>query len=326
MDEFSKLSGIIYVGKWTFNVIDIKDKALYAEYIRRTRYPANLWSSNFDFLWAVSKSPIRKVLWKIVDDMLVTFGYLKSGALYLICLPFGEGDVEKVMNVLFKCLKYCADWNRDKNPGTVVKVVNEQQLEFLKQHPQFSNTFKVIGLVGKEKFFSIKKLISLSGKDFDTIRRKINKFHRLCPGAAVRIYTDADFKDVMKLGEYWSETSGQKYSYVFDNIYFKEIVKHSKELGHTILVVVYDGKIIGMVSGGGLPTGESWWCISKFMNKYDGLSEFLVVEIAKAINRENPSIELMNAAEDLGPGGLRFFKERFRPVLDLRRYVLMFKE
>lgn len=326
MGEFSKLSGITYVGEWAFNVIDVKDKSVYAAYIERTEYPANLWSSNFDFLWAVSQSSVRKVLWKVVDDMLVTFGYLKSGVLYLICLPYGVGDVEKVIKVVHKCLKYCADWNKDKDPGTVVKVVNEQQLEFLKQHPQFNYIFKVVGLVGKEKFFSIKKLISLPGKDFDTIRRKINKFRRLCPGAVVREYTDADFEEVMKLGEYWSETSGQKYSYVFDTIYFKEIVKHSKELGHTILLVEYGGKIIGMVSGGALPTGESWWCISKFMNKYDGLSEFLVVEIAKAINRENPSIELMNAAEDLGPGGLRFFKERFRPVLDLRRYVLKFKE
>ena len=75
MDEFSKLSGIINVGKWSFNVIDISDKALYSKYIGKTQYPANLWSSNFDFLWAISQSPARKVLWKLVDDMLVTFGY-----------------------------------------------------------------------------------------------------------------------------------------------------------------------------------------------------------------------------------------------------------
>ncbi|MDP4088594.1 MAG: phosphatidylglycerol lysyltransferase domain-containing protein [Bacillota bacterium] len=326
MDEFSKLSGVIQLGQWSFNVIDISDKELYSDYIRKTRYPANLWSANFDFLWAVSQSRIRKVLWKIVDNMLVTFGYLLSGPLYLICLPYGEGDVEKVVKAAVDCLRYCADWNKDKDPGTVIKVVNEQQLEFLKQHPGFQDFFRVTGLVGKEKFFSIPKLLSLHGKDFDTIRRKINKFRKTCPGAAVREYREEDFKKVMKLGEYWSETSGKKYSNVFDNIYFREIIRHCRELNHIVLVVEYDGKIIGMVSGGDLPNGQSWWCLSKFMNDYDGLSEFLVIEIARAINRRNHRIELMNAAEDLGPGGLRFFKERFRPALDLKRYVLKFKE
>ena len=325
MDEFSKLSGIINVGKWSFNVIDISDKALYSKYIGKTQYPANLWSSNFDFLWAISQSPARKVLWKLVDDMLVTFGYLRSGSLYLICLPFGAGSIDKVFQVVTYSLQYCADWNRSKDPGTVIKVVNEQQLEFLKQHPKFNDYFHVTGLVGKEKFFSIQKLLTLNGKDFGTIRRKVNKFKRTCPKVLVREYRKEDYSSVMKLGDYWSESSGQKYSYVFDNIYFHEIIKHCKELEHIVLVVENEGKVIGMVSGGPLPNGEAWWCLSKFMNDYDGLSEFLVIEIAKEINRINPNIDRMNAAEDLGPGGLRFFKERFRPVLDLRRFILKFK-
>jgi uncharacterized protein len=33
----------------------------------------------------------------------------------------------------------------------------------------------------------------------------------------------------------------------------------------------------------------------------------------------------LNAASDLGPGGLRFFKERFRPVLNYYRYEVYFK-
>ena len=129
----------------------------------------------------------------------------------------------------------------------------------------------------------------------------------------------------MKLGEYWSKTSGQKYSYTFDDVYFPEIIKHYKELNHLVLVVEMNNEIIGMISGGDLPTGQSWWCLSKFVNSYDGLSEFLIIELAKAINKIDPKIELMNAAEDLGPGGLRFFKERFRPILDLRRFVVKLK-
>lgn len=322
MGDFSSLSGNIHLGVWDFKVIDLVDKDIYSQYIKQTEYPANLWTSNFDLLWAVSQSRGRKVLWKIVDDMLVTFGYLRSGFLYLICLPFGSGDAVKVTNVTQKCLNYCHNWNKDKDPGAIVKVVNEQQLNFLRQSKDFSKYFKVIGLVGMEKHFSIKKLVSLSGKEFDTIRRKVNKFKKSCPNAVVREYTANDFDAVMKLGDAWNESFGKKYAYIFDGVYFKNIMLRYKELGHLVLVVEIDKKIIGMVSGGELPTGQSWWCLSKFGGEYDGISEFLIVELAREIYRRNPKVELMNAAEDLGPGGLRFFKERFRPVLNLRRYLI----
>jgi uncharacterized protein len=322
LNKFSDISGEITLGTWNFNVIELSHESIYAKYIKNTEYPANLWTSNFAFIWAVSQSAYRKILWKIVDDMLVTFNYLKSGELYLSFLPFGEGNPDKVVNVAYKCLKYCLDWNGGNYSSTVVKVINEQQLDFLQKSPNFKSYFKVIGLVGMEKHFSIQKLLSLSGKEFETIRRKINKFHKLCPDAIIRNYKSEDFKEVMKLGEYWSNTSGEKYSHIFDNVYFPEIIKHQKELNHVVLVVESQGKLIGVVSGGILPTGQSWWCLSKFMNDFDGLSEFLIVELAKAINKLDPTIELMNAAEDLGPGGLRFFKERFRPALDLRRYLI----
>lgn len=326
MGEQSEKSRKIYLSSLGFNELNIKDKDLYYEYVKKTEYPANLWSANFAFLWSVSQSGTRKILWKIVDDMLVTFSYLRSGELYLTCLPFGMGSPEKVFKVLLKCMRYCYKWNKNDASSTVVKVVNSMQLEFLRKCREFDRYFLCIPLRGLEKHFSIEKLISLSGKDFETVRRKINKFHRLYPNAILRKYKPEDYENVLSLGEYWSDTSGKKYSHIFDNLYFPEIIKHCDELEHLILVVEIEGKMVGMVSGGGLPNGESWWCLSKFMNDYDGLSEFIIVELAKEIHKINPNIQLMNAAEDLGSEGLRFFKERFRPVFDLKRYLIKPRE
>lgn len=320
MNRFSESAGNIALGNWSFNVIKIGDIDLFSDYIKRTEYPANLWSSNFAFLWAVSQSPIRKVLWRIVDDMLVTFGYMKSGTLYLICLPFGPGNPDKVTGVLYKCLKYCDTWNG--NTGTVLKVVNSMQVEFLEKSDVFNKYFRLVPLMGLEKHFSIQNLLSLPGKEFETVRRKINKFHRLYPNVVIRKYRTSDFENAIGLGNKWNDTSGQKYSHILDSVYFPSIIKHCSNLDHLVLVVELNAELIGMVSGGELPTGQSWWCLSKFLNEYSGLSELLIVELAKEINKNNPNIELMNAAEDMGPGGLRFFKERFRPVLDLKRYAV----
>ena len=161
---------------------------MYAEFIKATEYPANLWSSNFAYLWASSQSRLRKILWKVVDDMLVTFGHSFKNSLYLFCLPFGEGNPEKLMNVVLKCMKYCYDWNNQENNRTMVRMINHSQLEFLQNCPEFDNLFRLVTFQGIERHLDVKNLVSLTGKDFSTIRNKVNKFHRENPDAVVRRY------------------------------------------------------------------------------------------------------------------------------------------
>ena len=40
------------------------------------------------YLWAASCSRLRRILWRIVDGLLVTFGYSYKNPC-LFCLPFG---------------------------------------------------------------------------------------------------------------------------------------------------------------------------------------------------------------------------------------------
>lgn len=316
------LSDNITLGGWTFKEVRIEDIDLYSEYIKETEYPANLWVSNFAYIWASSQGHSVKKLYRIIDDMLVTFTYLKNGILHLSFLPFGVGSPEKVVDVAHKCMEFCYKLNNNDYSRTVIKVVNNMQLEFLQKSSKFNRYFKLKPLIGMEKHFSIQKLISLSGKELETVRRKINKFKRLCPDAVIRDYRKGDYVNVFNLGKQWSNTFGQKYSFIFDGVYFPKIIKNSKELDQIVLVVEYHENLVGMVSGGILPTGQSWWSLSKYTDEFDGIPELLIVELSKRINEINPKVELMNAAQDFGPGGLRFFKERFRPALDLNRYTV----
>jgi hypothetical protein len=109
-------------------------------------------------------------------------------------------------------------------------------------------------------------------------------------------------------------------------VYFKEIVKHSSELGQIILTVKIHDTLIGMISGSELPTGQSWGSVVKFENGIPGLSESLIILFAKELYRRNPSIEFLNVGSDLGPGGLRTYKLKFRPVLNLKRYQVYFRD
>jgi hypothetical protein len=79
-----------------------------------------------------------------------------------------------------------------------------------------------------------------------------------------------------------------------------------------------------MISGGVLPNGQSWACLRKTLLEFEGLSEFLVVELVRTIHSINPAVETMNDGGDLTKG-LKAFKEKFRPVLSLKRYRVLLK-
>lgn len=311
---------------WEFHEIRLEDIKLYSEYIRATEYPANLWSSNFAYLWAASRSKLRKILWRIVDDLLVTFGHSYKNTLYLFCLPFGPGNPEKITRVVFQCLKYCNNWNHGEKNRSMLRMINQSQLEFLQRNPELDRLFRRVTLQGIERHLDVKRLVTLAGKDFSVIRNKINKFHRENPAAVIRRYQKTDFHKLLELGKYWDSAAGRKYATIFDKAYYRELIEHCDELNQIILVIEQGEQIMGMVSGGELPTGQAWGSLIKYRAGIPGLSELLSIEFIRAIHKINPAVQLINTGSDLGPGGLRDYKLKFRPVLNLKRYQLYLRE
>jgi uncharacterized protein len=315
-----RASNPIQLGRWSLERIKLTDIEMYSEYIKATKYPANLWSSNFPYLWASSQSNLREILWKVVDDMLVTFGHSHKNTLYLFCLPFGKGNPGQVVDVLHQCLQYCYDWNHQEKSRTLVRMTNECQLKFLRNCPKFEQLFQAVTLHGIERHFDIKKLAALHGKDFRNIRSRVNKFTRENPDVIIRRYRADDYDNLIELGNHWASAAEKRNLVVFDKVYYRELIKHCDALEHIILVFQKGPQIIGMVAGGELPTGQAWGSIIKYEEGTPGLSETLIIEFARELNRINPALELMNVGSDLGTGGLRDYKLKFRPVLNLKRY------
>lgn len=326
MSKSKEKRNIIKLGDLIFKEINLDDIEMYSYFKRNTNYPVNLWSSNFDFLWSFSKTGKRKVIWKTIDDMLVMFGYTIKNTLYLICLPLGEGDSEKVVDVLYKCMSFCYEYNNNKSSKTLVRTINQPQLDFLRLSDNFDKYFKIKKLKGIERHYGVNKLLALKGKDFSSIRNKINKFNRENPNAIFRECKPEDYEDLIKLNEVWKEKSGNKHSNVFDEIYYKETLKKYNELKHKILVVEVDKKIVGMVSGGESDDGQAWGCFIKALSDIPGIYEKMVIEFVHEINHINPNITLINVGSDLGAKGLIQFKEKFKPVLNLERYRVNLKK
>lgn len=326
MHNASKHQRKIKLRDWEFYVIDNKDKEMYSRYIRATEYPTNLWSSNFDYLWAVSHPRKELVIWKVVDGMLSTFKLTKKQTLQLAFLPMGKANPDKLNEVVYQCLKFCYTWNGKKRKKTLVRVINELQLAFLRESPLFERYFKFVKLRGVDRHVGINNLLTLTGKRFENVRRNVNRFQRNYPDALTRRAKPDDYDALLELKDKWNHSLGKKYSNIWDDRVYRQIIKHHQELDHVVLVVEIKGEIVGMITGGILPHGQAWGGLSKRKEEYSGLSEFLNIELAREINRLDSQVEMINIGIDVGPrGGLRAFKDKFRPVLNCERYRIYLK-
>lgn len=309
----------------SFHEMKLENIDLFTQYIVQTDYTANLWSSNFAYLWAISQSSLRKIYWKIIDGMLVVFVHTFKNTLYVYCPPFGKGSPDKVNEVLYKSLQYCLKWNNGDKSKSIVKMLNTCQLDYLKQSKLFSEYFSTVTWNGIERHYDVQRLAKLSGKEFSNIRNRVNKFKRDYPQAVIRYCRSDDIDKLLLLDEKWSSTSGKKYTQIFDKVYYRELVSHYKELGQLTIVIELDHEIIGMTSGSILPTGQAWGSVTKFIDGMPGLSETLIIEYVKAIHEADPDIKYLNVGSDLGAGGLREYKLKFHPVLNYKRYQIYLK-
>lgn len=319
----SEATSVIKLGGSKFHIIGLQDKPLFSQFVKETQYPANLWSSNFDYLWTVSDPQSDEVLWKEVDGMLCIFKMYLKTHLSLAILPLGKGSPDKLVQVVRKCLEFCKKWNGN-GKAPFVRAVNDSQVAFMSRSAAYRKHFAHTPIPGRDRHLGIQNLLTLSGREFQNVRTCINQFKRMHPGAVFRKAAPEDRLGLLKLKQTWNETSGQKYRVIWDDLAYSRLVTYFQQLGHLIFVVEDKGSLVGMVSGEILPHGEAWGNESKKLEPYYGLSEFMLVEFAKELRRVHPKVQLINLGMDAGEG-LRTYKDKYRPVLNAERFRMYLK-
>ncbi|GAB4342941.1 MAG: hypothetical protein Kow0089_18400 [Desulfobulbaceae bacterium] len=300
----------------------LNDRDIFHEYGARSSCPLNGWWTQFPYFLAYGLKGKRRSLWTVVDGLFVPFLY--SGRfLSLLTIPFGEGSPETYLDVLRDCFSLCGRMNNDRQDMTHARWVSEDQLRFLEQAPDFSSRFRARNLAaGPEYHYSIESLLRLQGKDFAQVRRKRNLFHRRHPEVIIRTYEPSDLKGALALQEAWAEEARTRYSDIFDEVYYPAFLRNQEHFGLITLVAEQKGTIIGLVAGGPTPDGGSYCYFRKALTRYDGLSEVLLLQLAKAIHDLHPNIRLLNDGGTGRKPGMTAFKERFRPVRLADRYRL----
>lgn len=195
----------IRLGMWEFHVLRLADQNMFASYVRETRYPANLWSSSFAYLWAISQSSQRTLLWKLIDGLLVIFVHTTKGSLYLPCLPFGDASPDQLAEATEHALTFCGGWNKGDRNKTVVKLLNADQLAFLREAKRFDALFSRVPWQGIERHFSVPRLDALEGAGFANVRNRVRKFYRETPDASLKPFVESDIDSLLTLGRQWEQ-------------------------------------------------------------------------------------------------------------------------
>ena len=178
-----------------FSELDMSDKELYEYYLEKIPYEKNLWVMNFTYLFTYSESLTRKIVWKLIDDMLCVFMITSEQEIGLVHLPLGDCNKKKLNTVLAKCFKIMDRQNYEDGKIPEVAYVSELQTSWIYLKRYF---YIVDSCVGAEYHYDIKNLIQMEGKEYSYIRNKIRKFNKSYPNAKWREYKDKDWDQLMK--------------------------------------------------------------------------------------------------------------------------------
>ncbi|RXT14004.1 hypothetical protein [Ammoniphilus sp. CFH 90114] len=111
----------VQLGRWDFHCISIEDKEIYDQYLGMSELPVNMWTANFAYLWSEARTNGKRILWKVIDGMLVTFLYTEKSELSLMFLPFGRGNPDEIILIVNKSLLICHEVNNRKKKRAYVR-------------------------------------------------------------------------------------------------------------------------------------------------------------------------------------------------------------
>lgn len=309
--QYSSKSSISSIND--LNELQLEHKEIYDYYKSNSTCVVSSWWSQFTLFYGQTFRAKRQSYWIILDNLFVPF-ILSNGVLSIIVLPFGKGTPDDYINVLKKCASFCNSFNKRRANNILVRWLNDDQIAFLQKSKDFSSVFSYQEYrVGPEYRYSLQSLIQLYGKEYGYIRRKINKLRHNHKNIVIEDYNDIYYNNIIELNNSWSHAAYQRYDSLFDKDYYSEIIKNHNFLHHIILVAIDNKKIVGMISGE-IVNNIGYCLFRKVSEVYDGLSEFLINQLAVKFYSVDANVRIFN---DGGAGkteGLHFFKERFRPI------------
>lgn len=258
---------------------------------------SELWEHFFLYLI------LNKVRWTELNETLCIFQKdFFDKTWQLQSLPLGEN------HKIIKALNYLID----EKITTKILFTTEKDLNFIKDvNIKFKKSIKIT----EEFIYRIEDLINLKGRKYKAVRHCVTRFKRLYQYKLID-YRKKDLAEINKFLEIWykQKTKSNKEIPLSLKEDFKNTKNTFKYFGEIDdlkgFLLKDDDKIIGLSISGVLNKKMTIDFILKADEKYKGITEFLVNEIAKNFS----NVAYLNSGGYGKDEALKANKMKFRPV------------
>lgn len=206
--------------------------------------------------------------------------------------------------------------------------VNNYKVTCLKLLPEFlaltlgNNGWNIKADAASHDYvLSIEKLITMNKWSKSKISKNIKRFQKENPNYIVieEKINSVEIVKYINLFETWANCKNESMFSNYEYEAFKRYI-HMASSNVFILSIFVSEKLIGFETYEIVSTEYAISHFSKSDFRYKGINEMLQWEEAKHLSKLG--IKYLNIEEDLGLEGLRFAKQKYRPVHFFKKYVI----
>lgn len=317
LDAIDNVHRTVNIEGFKFNHFHIDDKPVFDDIYFSVGYDSLVWENSFSYLYAYAKSMTKNMvlLWRFVGEHLFIFEYnTKSKRISSYCNPVSKNNQGNLRHDILLCTKMMARINK----------TTYTSFSYFK-NAVFDDIFDISAIRknGGKKWdeysdfiFRCSDLINLEGKKYKTRRHLVNKFKSTYPNHVVRLMTDDDFDDVIRVRNFWIKSRfDNDTKKVWDYDIFPHTLANRDVLGNRVFVIEVDGVIQGFFILARLGNNCSLVINENTNLEFEGLTEYLWYE---SLRRSTDLGEYENDGNG-GPhgDGLYNYKMSHRPVMTI---------
>lgn len=293
--------------------LTIDDKQLFDEYINNDYENCEAVFGNL-FIWR----NIAKTKYIIIDDALCVI-YKKGDGRFAACYPFGNCDVENVLN---KLKSFFDKNNQNMILESVTNSCAEKLAEIYGDKITISQDRSLFDYV-----YTIDSLINLSGKKLHSKRNHINKFLSLYNNFEYKELDEPMFDECISCVNNWllEKYSKEDLDYKTELCVIKESFKHYKNLGFVGGALYVNNKLCAFTIGEKYYKNSFVVHIEKADISIEGSYTMINNLFVKYIKEKWDNIEFINREEDMGIEGIRKAKLSYKPCHMVEKNTIIFK-
>lgn len=309
-------TGLFMVQKTAFNVFDCERALKYHTFISGIKDPK--WFHYVPFIYFSGLSMNRKIILKEIKGLEQVFLWKMKDNRESLSLLFpnplsGQDDILELI-LFLRSMNY----NRQSN----ISFLTDEDTDKIKEITGCNKIDNDIGIeiesIGREYIYEKEKVLSMRGKYYRGLKKKIYRFQKTYGELIIRQFQTGDSIAIKNLYLRWLANQSAKYPDIYDSYYTQNAINRPDDLlrlNVEILIAELDRRVIGFIMGGKINDQYSNAFIMKTDNDIKGISYYLKYKFI-----ESAETDYINDGIDFGFYGLKQSKRIFNPVYFPRVY------